>query len=225
MKVLSVAVASVLLLSGCLGSETIELIPGPRGEQGTQGEQGEQGEQGTPGHSLSTEFLPASGLECSTGGTRLDIYLDTDDSLTATDGDLYLGSMVACNGLNGLDGEPGSPGERGPPGVAGPPGLNGNPGHDGEPGPPGQQGIPGAQGPAGGGASIAQHGVSSCVQLGGFYLKTGTGAEASSVGIYTTASCSGQHEQLTDAKSTFWLSVSQLAVYVNSTTVRVVTFN
>ena len=216
-------------LAACGPSATVELIPGP---QGPAGEAGPQGPAGANGHSLSSQFTFATELECSSGGTRLDIYLDLDDSLSASEGDTYLGSLVACNGANGLNGQDGAPGQAGPPGLACPPGMNGNPGlvgspgPAGPPGPQGPQGTPGAQGPQGNGANVGQHNVSSCTALaGGYYLKKGTGSEAGSVGIYSNSSCSGSHEQLTDAKSTFWLSSTALAIYVDGQTVRVLTFN
>lgn len=226
MKQLLSVLFLTIALAACGPSATVELIPGPAGPAGPQGP------TGANGHSLSSQFLSASELECPSGGTRLDIYLDQDDSLSASEGDSYLGSLIACNGANGSDGQNGAPGEQGPPGWAGPPGLNGNPGNDGAPGPagpPGQQGpqgTPGAQGPQGNGGTVGHHNVSSCTALdGGYYLKKGSGSESGSVGIYTSSNCSGSHEQLTDAKSTFWLSSTALAIYVNSQTVRVLTFN
>jgi len=183
---------------------------------------GTDGKDGANGHSLASQFLSATELECPTGGRRLDLYLDLDDSLSTSAGDLYQGSVVVCNGLNGSNGQDGAPGHNGPPGQSGPPGLNGNPGHDGEPGP---NGPPGPQGNPGHGGTVNGHNVASCTALGDFWLKKGSGNESSSVGIYTDSSCTGNHEQLNDAKSTFWLSDDSLAVYVDGQNVRVLTFD
>lgn len=218
MKALSLAIVTTLIVTACaLDRMTIDVI------------------RGADGHSIVSQFLPATELECASGGTRLDLYVDRDDSLTASDGDSYQGSMIACNGANGLNGENGLPGAQGPQGIpgefgppghdgiAGPPGLNGNPGHDGT---PGSNGEPGPRGEPGHGGGITQHNVAICTMLAeGFYLRTGSGNENGSVGIYGDAYCTGHHEQLTDAKSTFWLSETTLAIYVDSQTVRVLTFN
>lgn len=230
MKKFLVLAVGIALLAACSPSkEIVTVISGPPGANG---------------HSLSSQFLSATEFECANGGSRLDIYLDLDDSFSASEGDRYLGSLIACNGANGLQGEqgePGVPGPVGPPGldgnpghdgIAGPPGLNGNPGHDGAPGPvgppgpQGPQGTPGAQGAPGQGAHIGQHDVTNCTLIaGGYYLKKGNGSESGSVGIYSNSSCTGSHEQLTDATSTFWLTTTDLAVYVDGQTVRVLTFN
>ncbi len=204
----------LFMVVGC--NETVVIV---------KGVDGPKGETGANGHSLVSQILEASELECSTTGTRLDIYLDLDDSLNTSDGDLYQVSVVDCDGRNGLDGEDGQPGQSGPPGLGlvGPPGLNGNPGHDGQTGP---NGPPGPQGNDGHGASVGQHNVTSCTSLpGGFYLKKGSGSESGSVGIYTNSSCTGSHDQLNTANSTFWLTTADLAIYVDSQTVRVLTFN
>lgn len=193
-----------LMLTNCRGSNGYDLVQGP---------------QGPRGHSTVSQLvnIEDNHLECVHGGMRVDFYLDMDDNLLPNDGDLFEGSLVACNGNNGLDGQNGAPGTQGPPGQVGPPGLNGNPGHDGIPG------VPGEQGPPGQGATIHNHNVSSCSLLGSnFYLKTLPGA---SVGIYTNSSCTGSHDELNDANSTFWLSESTLVVFVDGSTVRLITFN
>ncbi len=144
------------MMASCGTDKTIQLLQGPAGANGADGKDGangKDGKDGANGHSLASQFMSATELECANGGSRLDIYLDLDDSLSASEDDSYLGSLVACNGANGLDGEQGEPGIQGPPGLIGPPGLNGNPGHDGSQGPTGPQGpqgpagTPGAQGP------------------------------------------------------------------------------
>ncbi len=207
-----------LFVTGCMNKALIV-----RGNDGGKGDTGATGSTGANGHSLVSQILDATELECPSGGDRLDVYLDLDDSLSASEGDLYQNSLVACNGYNGNPGHDGTPGQPGGPGQAGPPGLNGNPGHDGIPGPPGTPGTPGNDGH---GATVGQHNVASCTSLGGtFYLKKGSGNESGSVGIYTSSNCTGNHSQLNDANSTFWLSSSSLAIYVDGQNVRVLTFD
>lgn len=207
-----------LALLGACGDK--ELVSVYKGDAGSDGIDGSNGQDGANGHSLVAQGAEATELECPDGGSRGDLYLDLDDSLDASEGDLYQASVVACNGSNGLNGQHGNPGEQGPPGQSGPPGLNGNPGHDGIAGPPGEQGPPGQ------GSHVNQHNVATCTSMpGGYYLKTGSGNENGSVGIYSNSSCTGNHEQLNDSKSTFWLTESDLAIYVDSQFVRVLSFN
>ncbi len=216
----------MLAVVGCGPSTEVKMIAGPKGDKG---------DTGANGHSLSSQFitLSSASLECdASGGMRLDVYLDNDDSFSPSEDDTYLGSLVACNGYNGNPGHDGTPGQPGAPGQAGPPGLNGNPGHDGAPGPngpagpQGPQGTPGAQGPQGHGSQVSQHNVSTCTALtGGYYLKSGSGSESGSVGIYSNSNCNGSHSQLNSANSTFWLTTSDLAIYVDSANVRVLNFN
>jgi hypothetical protein len=87
-------VAFLFVAFGCSKAE-VDIIKGDNGKDGTNG---------ANGHSLVSQFISASELECSTGGTRLDIYLDLDDNLSLNEEDLYQGSLVACNGANGLNG-------------------------------------------------------------------------------------------------------------------------
>jgi hypothetical protein len=150
----------VLIASACLAlsncdSEVskVKLIPGPQGENG---------------HSLASLVAEIdAGLLCPSGGQSLDIYLDIDDSLSVTEGDEYLSSIVTCDGSNGLngidglagtdgqDGETGPQGDQGPqgiPGAQGPQGLAGATGADGQDGADGVDGVDGqdgATGPAG----------------------------------------------------------------------------
>lgn len=230
--------------------------PGATGETGATGEKGDKGDDGANGHSLVSQYMPATSLECdSTGGSRLDVYVDLDDSLTASEGDVYLNSLVACNGLNGLngtDGQDGSDGTNGnnginghdgvagPPGSSGPPGLDGNPGHDGLPGPSGAPGTPGAPGQNGSNGSNGTNGqdgapgqdgkdahvtprniTGNCSSLSTNYdalIKNNT------VEIYTAGySCSPPKKVfvMTDSASTFWLSSTELAVFVTPAGVRI----
>ena len=100
---------------------------------------GLDGSNGKNGHSLVSVQRQASELECQTSGSRVDLYIDTDDSLTASDSDLYQNSFVVCDGKNGLNGESiqgpkgdtGDAGEQGPQGVQGLVGPSGEAGQDG----------------------------------------------------------------------------------------------
>lgn len=201
---------------------------------------GDPGQDGANGHSLVSQFVESCKLECQNGGSRLDIYLDLDDSLSVSEGDLYQNSLVACNGANGLNGEdgldgadgtqgiPGEAGPQGEQGVAGPqgaPGAAGVPGPMGPPGPQGPQGAPGAQGPAGSGATITSYTPSSCTQLSGtgYYAKSGSGQ----VDVFDASSCSSSHKVATldDSSPTFWIAATKLAVYAKTVSIRVLTFN
>lgn len=74
----------MFVLVGCQ-SETVTLIPGPAGAVGATG---------ANGHSLVSQSVEASGCECDwSGGTRLDVYLDMDDSLSVTEGDMFQSSL------------------------------------------------------------------------------------------------------------------------------------
>lgn len=113
------------------------------------------GKDGKNGHSIVSMYNKSSELECLNDGQRLDLYLDIDDSLSVTEGDLYMNSLVTCNGLNGLNGidgvngQDGETGAQGPQGEPGPQGLVGATGPQGLAGPQGLQGIPGLPGAIG----------------------------------------------------------------------------
>lgn len=204
----------LLMIAISCDSTTVHLIPG---------QDGMDGQDGANGHSLVSETTEVEGNACDeNGGQSLDIYVDLDDSLSVTEGDLYQSSLIACNGSNGLNGEPGAPGEPGPPGVAGPQGLPGIgiPGPAGPPGPTGPQGVPGAQGPPGAGATITVYNTGSCTLIAGtsYYVKGSS--------IYTSSSCHAWTKvaNLTGADDTFWVGANKLAVQ-NSGCIRVITFN
>jgi len=196
---------------------------------------GKDGCDGRNGHSLVSSYAPATELECAASGSRLDIYVDLNDSLTADEGDSLQSSLVVCNGANGLNGEDGLPGAQGPqgvPGTPGPQGLPGAPGLAGPQGPPGSQGPQGpvgpqgpqgVQGPAGMGATIRAYAASSCMAITGtssYVKKNGNNYK-----FYSDSSCSGS-EQFNELSSgeTLWLAPSSLAVYDDSA-LRVITFN
>lgn len=210
-----VSILAMLLVMGCADSVT-KLIVGPAGPAG---------EDGANGHSLVSETTQASGCECDeAGGARLDIYVDLDDSLSVTEGDLWQTSLVACNGANGANGQPGNPGEAGPQGIPGPQGEPGygEPGPTGPAGPTGPQGATGAEGPAGSGATVQNYNLnSSCSSIGdGLYAKESGGA----VKIYSNSSCSNLLHILNDEQDATWLTSTRLGFNVDGD-LRVVTFN
>jgi hypothetical protein len=219
--VLIASLGAVLMLFGASGcapkKEIVQIV---------QGLPGPQGPQGANGHSLTSEFTQVSveSLACAgTGGSSLDIYLDLDDSLTLTEGDLYTGSLVACNGANGLNGQDGAMGEQGPQGEAGPQGEpgNGTEGPAGPVGPQGPQGVAGAQGPAGSGATITAYNSSSCQSIAGtsYYVKSDD--------IYTGSTCHSNTKvaELDGGDDTFWVSSTKLAVENGGSGIRVISFN
>ncbi len=170
---------------------------------------------GSNGHSLVSQVNTASELECTSGGTRLDVYLDMDNTLTASDGDLYQGSLVACNGSNGLSGIDGQQGIQGAVGPQGEPGATGS---------PGPQGPVGETGPSGTGATITSYTSDSCSSLSnGYYGKAGS----NNYSVYSSATCSSSSkvEEMNDANSSLWLSSSALAVFAGPNTLRVISFN
>src|ERR1035437_1569026 len=221
---------SIVVMAGCASSsdkEVIKLIPGPQGPTGAQGP------VGTNGHSIVSNFIEATDFECDNGGTRLDMYLDKDDSLTVSDGDLFENSLIACNGADGTNGSDGSQGlqgvagEQGPqgiagevgpqgdPGAAGPTGATGIAGPTGPTGPTGPQGLPGVPGTNGSSAvaSIVAYISSSCVHVSStsFYTKPNGGHNS----FYTGSTCASNTKSadLTTGGS-FWVSSNQLAVDV-----------
>ena len=238
-----VLVLAILCAVGCAPNrEVVEIINGTPGAPGAPGRNG---------HSLVSQYQEASELECdASGGSRLDIYMDSDDSLTPSEGDNYQNSILICNGKNGLDGavgatgpagEDGSDGTNGnnginghdgiagPPGSSGPPGLNGNPGQNGQPGPsgpPGSPGAPGSNGSNGHDAHVTPRNVSGvCSSISPTYdalVKNNT------VELYNgngSGNCSGQKVFiLTSAASTFWLSATELAVFVDPAGLRILTY-
>ena len=182
------------------------------------------------GYSVVSEYSSASSVECETDGTRLDLYLDLDRSLTASSGDRYLNSLVSCNGLNGLNGENGVDGESGPQGLQGEvgpegpqgsPGLQGPTGPMGPSGPQGLVGIPGINGSSG--ATIVNYTSSSCTLISGTtkYVKVGNNNSS----IYTSTSCSGNSKvaEVSQGES-YWVSNNALAIH-NENSTRVITFN
>lgn len=222
----------VLLLTACgPRKETVGVINGSDGKDGRDGENGNDGKNG---HSLVSEYVESSELECSNGGTRLDIYLDLDDSLSASEADQYLNSLIACNGANGLNGQAGAQGEAGPAGLQGEIGPQGTPGEAGAQGPvgpmgpqgpqgeQGEQGLPGANGSSG--ATVTSYTSSNCTLVSGssYYVKN----NGSNSGIYTTSTCSSNSKVFEMGNGdAFWFSGNILGVKLVSGGVRVINFN
>jgi hypothetical protein len=187
---------------------------------------------GDDGHSVVTQTQPASTRECLTSGTRLDLYMDRDDSLSVTRSDSYLSSVITCNGLNGLQGVAGpigpqgltgSVGATGTTGAVGPQGLTGTAGPVGPQGPIGPQGI---QGPSGtnSGATITNYGSNSCTRITGTnsYVKP-TGSN--NIGLYTTSNCASNSKfaEVSQGEA-YWVSSTSLGTWVDGC-LRVITFN
>lgn len=215
-----------LFMIGCApATETVKVI---------------KGADGANGHSIASLFNEASQCECSNGGVRLDLFIDLDDSLSASEGDAYQGSTIICNGLNGLNGQDGAVGEQGPQGEVGPQGETGLAGADGEAGeqgpvgpegpqgPQGIQGIQGLQGLTGAtgangtGATITVYSsTSSCISISGtsYYTKNGD--------IYSSSSChsSSKVAVLQGSGETFWVATKMLATDNNGNGIRVINFN
>jgi uncharacterized protein YceK len=186
---------------------------------------GDDGKDGANGHSIVSSFNEASQCECSNGGTRLDLFVDLDDSLTASESDLYQGSFVACNGANGLNGEQGVAGEQGPAGEIGPQGPAGSTGAQGPvgpQGPTGPQGLTGATGASGSGATILAS-SSTCTQVdGNYYMKNDT--------LYyedDSNKCDGNHDKvsLNSSGDSMWVAAKKLAVKDGNGVLRVIIFN
>ncbi len=211
-------VCTLLILAGC-GDRTVTGVVN-----------GRDGNDGANGHSIVSQYNESSEIECQNGGSRLDLYVDMDDSLSASEGDLYQGSLVACNGSNGLAGQQGEPGTPGPQGIAGevgPQGPAGETGEAGPTGPAGEQGpagTPGATGPAGSGATIVSYTSSSCTSLGsGFYGKS----KSNSYEIFDDNDCDSDDKvaTLNDSDDTYWLAADRLAVFTSPNDLRVINFN
>jgi hypothetical protein len=219
-----------------------------RGKAGKDGVDGRDGKDGANGHSLVSQINLASDIECSTGGQRVDIYLDMNDNFSTDEFDLYLNSIVACNGADGEDGADGKdgaqglrgePGEQGPPGLegrVGPQGLQGEAGPQGiqgiqglvgergEVGPQGVQGLPGERGADGTGAIISSYVSSSCSAISGTSLFTKPNAAVASVYSLNTCSAASKLYDVANGESLF-LENNVLAIKITTGGIRVIKFN
>lgn len=223
--------------------KTLELINGTNGTNGLNG------------HSLVSQINEASWCECNNGGSRVDIYVDMDDSYSTSESDLYQGSVITCNGANGAQGIQGVPGEQGPQGIQGLVGPQGETGATGEQGPQGIQGIigltgiqglqglpgvagaigatgaTGATGPAGADGALIQTYTlnSSCLSIGdGYYAKRNDDVAM----LYSSSNCSNSSfvvnvyaEHVSNGSASYWLTSKRLAFNDNSGNLRVLKFN
>lgn len=240
MKYVVAVVLSALVVACASKTEEINL----------SAQDGVDGVNGANGHSLVSQYNSVSNCACDEqGGTSLDIYLDLDDSLTLTEGDLYQNSLIACNGrngLNGVNGLPGAqgpqgiPGEQGPQGVPGPQGLTGAAGATGATGaqgvagpagpqgPQGPQGLMGPQGPQGPAGVILQNYTlsSSCQAVGdGYYAKK----NGDDVKLYSNSSCSSltaaiYAEHSSGGDASYWLTATRLGFNDGNGNLRVLKF-
>lgn len=240
----SVLIACMFLAVGCSPArEVIQVVKGDAGKDGANG------------YSVVSMSAPASEIECSNDGTRLDLYLDTDYSLSATEGDLYLNSVIACNGANGLQGPQGLqgatgaqgvPGTMGPVGPVGPQGLQGAvgpvgpqgaPGMTGAIGPQGVAGLPGPTGPVG---PQGPQGIQGPAGSSGATITTYTSSSCTQIAgtsyyvkpngtnakLYTGSTChSSTAVEELGNGHSFWLASNILAVDYDDQGIRVIKFN
>jgi hypothetical protein len=242
MKNLFYMVLAISFLVSCADRNTTATVMAVNGNNGIDGAVGADGKNG---HSIVTKVTEASGCECENEGSRMDMFIDMNDSYEADEGDLYQNSLVVCNGRNGAKGERGYTGsqgprgltgEVGPRGLAGPQGIQGPVGVAGSIGPQGIQGMPGPMGPqglqgpqglpgtsSGSGASIKSYTQSSCTLITGTstYMK----ASNNNFGLYSSSNCSSSSKfaEVSEGES-YWASSNSLAVW-NDGSLRVITFN
>jgi hypothetical protein len=113
--------------------------------------------------------------------------------------------------------------------------LNGNPGLDGQPGPQGPPGSPGAPGDKGDKGDKGEPGKSggvkpqdelNCAELStsGYYVKKEVQGNGHVIKVYPNNSCSGNSNTMNEANSTFWISATELAVFVSPAGLRILTY-
>lgn len=199
MKKFSVLLIGLLIAACSPDKEVVSIIKGNPGGPGPNG------------HSLVSQYNNSSEIECQNGGTRLDIYLDVDDSLTASEGDIYQNSLVACNGGAGPQGIPGESGPQGI-GLIGPQGPPGT----GTPGPTGPQGPPGT----GSSATVTALNATTCTLVEGslpsYYVKSGT--------LYEASSCHPSTGVALQVGESVWVA-SKMLVARDSSGLRSINFN
>ncbi len=214
--------ALMVTFMGCGAKETLRVVDGTNGAPGADGHNG---------HSIVSQYAEATDFECESGGTRLDMYLDLDDTLSVSSDDSFQNSLVACNGAEGLQGVPGEQGPQGIQGLVGPQGSGGGDsstagptGPQGPQGPQGLQGVPGVTGAPGTTVTIVSYTSSSCVLVANtsYYTKP----NGSNAALYSSSTCSSSSKvmELGSGQSA-WLTSTSLAVKLSTTGMRVVTFN
>lgn len=222
---MKILLLSLLILSAC----------GPAKER-TSIYQPKDGKDGSNGHSLVSEYVES--CECESGGTRLDIFIDIDDSLSVSEGDIYQSSLVACNGAQGQQGEVG---EVGPQGIAGEIGPQGLQGEIGAVGPEGAQGAIGPVGPVGpqGPAGIqGQQGIQGVAGSSATAAITVTASGCNRIlttayyskndRVYDNSSCSDSHAGMVadlNGGDSFWVGTNILAVDFTGSSMKIIKFN
>jgi hypothetical protein len=222
---------ALLFLVSCIPSKERATIYQPK-----------DGKDGKNGHSLVSEYVEAE--ECVDGGSRLDVFLDLDDSLSVSEGDIYQSSIVACNGaqgIQGLQGEQGVPGEQGPQGeqgIAGPQGLQGVAGAPGIPGAVGPQGPQGNPGPVGPDGPQGPQGIQGIAGSSTTASITTTAPGCNRIlttsyyskddRVYDNSSCSNSHAGMVadlNGGNSFWVGSNILAVDFTSSSMKIIKFN
>lgn len=105
--------------------------PGPQGIQGVAGMDGADGANGQ--NSLIKSTIEAAGINCETGGIKLEYGIDAnnDGTLDVSEINASLTKYI-CNGAQGAQGPAGTTGATGAEGPAGTQGIQGNPGTNGQ---------------------------------------------------------------------------------------------
>ena len=119
--------------------------------KGSTGPKGDVGPQGIPGVNGKTTLVKTSsetaGINCSTGGVKLEYGLDANNNGTLDNTEITVSlTKYVCNGTQGLKGDLGATGPQGPIGLTGAQGLKGDKGDIGAAGLQGPIGLTGAQG-------------------------------------------------------------------------------
>jgi hypothetical protein len=237
---MKILLLSLLILAAC----------GPAKERASiyQPKDGKDGKDGANGHSLVSEYVES--CECESGGTRLDVFIDMDDSLSVSEGDIYQSSLIACNGaqgIQGIQGEQGIPGEQGPQGlqgIAGPQGLQGMQGAPGIPGAVGPQGSQGVAGPVGPAGPQGPQGIQGQQGIQGVAGSSATASITTTASgcnrilttsyyskddrVYNNSSCSSSHAGMVadlNGGDSFWVGTNILAVDFTSSSMKIIKFN
>ena len=119
------------------------------GANGKDGVNGTNGTAGATGHAALVRVTSEpSGNHCSSGGERIDVGVDADDSGALSDSEVS-GTVYVCDGVSGAVGASGINGTKGRDGTNGVDGSNGATGATGADGVSGANGNTGATGPTG----------------------------------------------------------------------------
>jgi len=155
-KLLMLSIVAILV-SSC-GPRRPGKVGAP-GLNGANGNDGTNGTNGQDGYSLVVDVQPFVMIGYTGACNKTDMYQDRDRNNSFSFGDLFQGSFITCNGLDGNDGNDGGDGESAyqialAHGFVGSESdwldsLQGADGQDGQSiiGPQGPQGIPGTNAP------------------------------------------------------------------------------